>query len=198
MHYFGITGIIIEIFICLPFIIMKKLWIFTLIWLSTLLVGCTIPGIPDPQQVVDQTRMLTEMQQQMTDLLSGMNALQQQNLQMSGMLAKLESYIESQKTATEDTETHGAASLSDLRLFGWSGSFEDFGSWLGLPIADMSWGVVAESTNTGDALWIESITDSWSSSSKNLLLEELKKASLKKSISSGNHITWSTATHLGK
>ena len=33
--------------------------------MSTILAGCTIPGLPDPQQVADQTRMLTEMQQQM-------------------------------------------------------------------------------------------------------------------------------------
>ncbi len=79
--------------------------------MSTLLAGCTIPGLPDPQQVVDQTRMLTEMQQQMGVLLSGMDTLRQENSQMSGVIAQIYANQQANTTTSSPDKSHGSASL---------------------------------------------------------------------------------------
>ena len=79
--------------------------------LSIFLAGCTIPGVPDPQQVADQTMMLSNMQMQITSLMSGMKALREQNAAMSGMLVQIYDTIKPAKVPSNDTATHGSASL---------------------------------------------------------------------------------------
>jgi len=78
---------------------------------SIFLAGCTIPGVPDPQQVADQTMMLSNMQMQITSLMSGMKTLREQNAAMSGMLVQIYDTIKPAKTFINETATHGSASL---------------------------------------------------------------------------------------
>lgn len=166
----------------------KKLGIFSLISLSALtLSGCTIPGVPDPQEVADQTRMLVEMQQQMSNVLSGMQALQQQNDQMSGVLLKLEAYIEAQKASMEkeNTAIHGVADPSDPMLFGGTGSSNGQPSTGWLSAFDFGWEVFNGEIDTGSIVSTGSSEPVLSGESRSIL-EELKKAANKKN-GSGDH-----------
>jgi outer membrane murein-binding lipoprotein Lpp len=61
---------------------LKKLSIFAVAGLSVFLSGCSLTSISD-EQYVQQTVALNQMQQQMTSLLSGMDALREQNQQLS-------------------------------------------------------------------------------------------------------------------
>ncbi len=199
----------------------KKLSIIALMGLSVVLAGCSLPGTPDPQ-IVAQTQLLTDMQTQISTLLSGMDDLRTQNAQLSGALLKISAYVDAQTPTT--APTHNAPSLFDPSLMG-TGADSTGMNVLELTVPqpsdltgtvstgenDISTGVkidIPMGTGSVDHTWsIEvstghSITGSVdtgasSSTTKTSLLEELKKASKKSpKVSSGTDTSKGTGSSL--
>lgn len=88
----------------------KKLALISLAGLAVFLSGCSLPG---DTTAAEQARVLAEMQQQMANLLSGMDSLRAQNEELSGMLAKIEhpAQTTADVVSTEPTQTEGESSL---------------------------------------------------------------------------------------
>jgi outer membrane murein-binding lipoprotein Lpp len=154
----------------------KKLSIIALMGLSVVLAGCSLPGTQDPQ-IAAQTQMIQQMQIQINSLLSGVDTLKAENAQLSGMLAKVTSYVDTQ-TQTQAITTHGSAPLLD------SGSIDT-----GL----VDTGIVATTSGSLDTLEamtgvvvdtgiVPTISGSKDNSGTKSVLDELKKASEAKKI----------------
>ena len=185
-------------------------------WLSVVLAGCSLPGTPDPQ-IAAQTQLLTDMQTQISTLLSGMDDLRTQNTQLSGALLKISAYVDTQTPVT--APTHNAPSLFDPSLMGTGADstgmnvpeltvpqLSDLTGTVSTGEKDTSTGVNIDSsivTGSLDHTWstqvITGSIDTWSSSSttKTSLLEELKKASKKSSkTNSGTNTNKGTGSSL--
>jgi len=101
----------------------KKLSIIAVAGLSIFLAGCSLPG---DEQAAQQTVILANMQQQMVDLLSGMNALHTENEKLNVVLDQMQEYIDKENKVAEALQdaTHGSASLFDSGMdviFNYSG-----------------------------------------------------------------------------
>ena len=161
----------------------KKLSIIALMGLSVVLAGCSLPGTQDPQ-IAAQTQMIQQMQIQINSLLSGVDTLKAENAQLSGMLAKVTSYVDTQ-TQTQAITTHGSAPLLDSGSIDTglvdtgvvattSGSQDTLGTMTGT--IEIDTGVI---TDTGI---VPTISGSKDNSGTKSVLDELKKASEAKKI----------------
>lgn len=154
----------------------KKLSIIGLAGLSIFLAGCSLPG---DEQAAQQTVILANMQQQMVDLLSGMDALHAENEKLS---VTLQEYIDKENKVADVLQdaTHGSASLFDSGMdiiFNYSGDTQPI-TGLDIPLPEV---VTSQTTGekslsaTGEAAtWKETPVNKPNSGS---ILDELRKAS---------------------
>ena len=161
----------------------KKLSIIALMGLGVVLAGCSVPGTQDPQ-IVAQTQMIQQMQTQITLLLSGVDTLKAENAQLSGMLAKVTAYVDTQ-TQTQVITSHGSAPLLDSGSIetglvdtgiveNLSGTQDDTGA--------MTWVVEVNTGGTIDTGIVATISGSKDNSGTKSVLDELKKASESKKV----------------
>ena len=124
----------------------KKLSIIAVAGVSMFLAGCSLPG---DEQAAQQTVILANMQQQMVDLLSGMDALRAENGKLTVVLDQMQEYIDKENKVAEALQdaTHGSASLFDSGMdiiFNYSGDTQPL-TGLDIPLPE-----VVTSQTTGE------------------------------------------------
>ena len=153
----------------------KKLSIIAVAGLSIFLAGCSLPG---DEQAAQQTVILANMQQQMVDLLSGMDALRAENEKLS---VTLQEYIDKENKVADVLQdaTHGSASLFDSGMdiiFNYSGDTQPL-TGLDIPLPEVvvqATGEKRPSASGEVATWKETPVNKPNSGS---ILDELRKAS---------------------
>lgn len=156
----------------------KKLSIIAVAGLSIFLAGCSLPG---DEQAAQQTVILANMQQQMVDLLSGMDALRAENGKLSGVLIQMQEYIDKENKVAEALQdaTHGSASLFDSGMdiiFNYSGDTQPL-TGLDIPLPEVvvqATGEKRPSASGEVATWKQTPVNKPNSGS---ILDELRKAS---------------------
>lgn len=169
----------------------KKLSIIAVAGVSIFLAGCSLPG---DEQVAQQTVILANMQQQMVDLLSGMNALHAENEKLTVVLDQMQEYIDKENKVAEALQdaTHGSASLFDSGMdviFNYSGDTKPL-TGLDIPLPE----IVAQATGEKTAVvtW-EIATEAKVTPNKQnsgSILNELRKANAMAKSWSKDQSTW--------